>query len=413
MEAVTVKQKKVVKRKPRLRFAKFEGGWVNLTLGDILSFKNGINADKERYGRGVKFINVLDIINNHYITYDNIVGSVEITEKEFEKNQVTYGDILFQRSSETREEVGQANVYLDNERDSVFGGFVIRGKKKADYQPIFMNYLLKTWLARKEITTKSGGSTRYNVGQDTLRAVVIYSPSLPEQKKIASFLSAVDKKIQQLTHKKELLEQYKKGVMQKLFSQEIRFKDESGEDYPDWEEKRLGKYIDEFREKSTSNNQFEVLTSSNKGLMKQNDYFGDNRLTERENIGFNIIPDGYLTYRSRSDNRKFSFNMNTLGFTGIISIYYPVFKIKDGASKFILELTNFYNHFIGRYSVGTSQTVLSLNDLRRIKFRLPCGKEQKKIAAFLEIIDKKIEKATSQITQTQQFKKGLLQQMFV
>ncbi len=89
-------------------------------------------------------------------TYDDIIGSVEITDKELEKNQVTYGDILFQRSSETREEVGQANVYLDKERSAVFGGFVIRGKKNVDYEPIFLNYLLKTWLVRKEITTRTG-----------------------------------------------------------------------------------------------------------------------------------------------------------------------------------------------------------------------------------------------------------------
>jgi len=252
MEAANIEHKNEVEKTPKLRFPEFEGEWKNIKLGELFSFKNGINADKEKYGSGVKFINVLDIINNHYITYNNILGSVEITEKEFEKNEVTYGDILFQRSSETREEVGQANVYLDKERSAVFGGFVIRGKKIADYQPIFMNYLLKTWLARKEITTRSGGSTRYNVGQDTLRKIVIYSTSISEQKKIASCLSKVGQKIQQLTRKKELLEQYKKGVMQKIFSRELRFKDDNGNNFSDWEEKQLSEFlIPTFREVPT------------------------------------------------------------------------------------------------------------------------------------------------------------------
>jgi type I restriction enzyme S subunit len=153
---------------PQLRFSGFEGEWKTVILGDLLTFKNGLNSDKEKYGKGVKFINVLDILNNDFITYDKIIGSVEITEKEFEKNEVSYGDILFQRSSETRTEVGQANVYLDRDKSSVFGGFVIRGKAKYEYDPLFMNYLLSTPIARKEITDKSGGSTRYNVGQDTL-----------------------------------------------------------------------------------------------------------------------------------------------------------------------------------------------------------------------------------------------------
>ena len=103
---------------PELRFKEFNEEWKTLILGDLLTFKNGLNSDKEKYGKGIKFINVLDILNNDFITYDNIIGSVEITEKEFEKNEVSYGDILFQRSSETREEVGQTNVYLDRNKIS-------------------------------------------------------------------------------------------------------------------------------------------------------------------------------------------------------------------------------------------------------------------------------------------------------
>ena len=94
-----------------------------------MEFKNGINASKEQYGKGVKFINVLDILNNDFITHDKIIGSVDVENEIFEKYPVNYGDILFQRSSETREEVGSASVYLDKEHTATFGGFVIRGKK--------------------------------------------------------------------------------------------------------------------------------------------------------------------------------------------------------------------------------------------------------------------------------------------
>ena len=97
---------------PQLRFKEFDGEWEAKKLGDIFTFKNGVNASSEQYGSGYKFINVLDIINNNFITYDNIIGCVDITEKELLKNDVKYGDILFQRSSETRNEVGQSSVYL-------------------------------------------------------------------------------------------------------------------------------------------------------------------------------------------------------------------------------------------------------------------------------------------------------------
>jgi len=219
-----------VSNAPELRFSQFSDDWIRTHLSELLDFKNGINAEKEKYGSGYKFINVLDIIDNSFITHNVIKGSVQISEDEFKKNIVEYGDILFQRSSETRLEVGQANVYLDRDSPATFGGFVIRGKKKSNYEPFFMNTVLKTSKPRKEITSRSGGSTRFNIGQETLRTISISIPSLPEQKKIADFLSVVDERIDILTRKKELIQQYKKGMLQQLFPRkgettpQLRFK---------------------------------------------------------------------------------------------------------------------------------------------------------------------------------------------
>ena len=222
----------IQKNTPVLRFIEFKDAWEMKKLGELLEFKNGINASKEQYGSGVKFINVLDILNNDFIIYDKIIGSVEVEEETLLKYSVCYGDILFQRSSETREEVGTACVYLDLNQIATFGGFVIRGRKIGEYNPIFLNKLLKTDLSRDQITSKSGGSTRYNVGQETLFSISLPLPALPEQTKIANFLTAVDEKLQILKKKKTLLEQYKKGVMQKIFSQALRFKNDNGEDFP-------------------------------------------------------------------------------------------------------------------------------------------------------------------------------------
>lgn len=221
---------------PHLRFPQFNNAWESRKLGDLLEFKNGINASKEQYGKGFRFINVLDILSNDFITYDNIAGMVDVDETIVEKYSVRYGDILFQRSSETREEVGTANVYLDKEKIATFGGFVIRGKKIGDYDPIFLNKLLKTDTARNSITSKSGGSTRYNVGQEILSSVVLHFPTLEEQTKIASFLSLIDERIQTQRKTITTLETLIKGVSKKLFSQKIRFKKFT----EDWEVKKLG-----------------------------------------------------------------------------------------------------------------------------------------------------------------------------
>src|SRR5690606_1398613 len=225
---------------PKLRFKEFGGCWENTSFQSLFTFKNGINASKEQYGSGTKFINVLDIINNpNGITYDSIIGSVQVSQKEIDKNLVNHGDVVFQRSSETREEVGQSNVYLSKE-PVVFGGFVIRGSAQVPYDPLFMNGLLKTDKIRDQITQLSGGSTRFNIGQDSLNKVSIFLPSKEEQTKIATFLSVVDEKISQLSQKLHLLSQYKQGMMQKLFSQQIRFKADDGSEFGEWEEKKLG-----------------------------------------------------------------------------------------------------------------------------------------------------------------------------
>lgn len=147
--------------------------------------------------------------------------------------------------------------------------------------------------------------------------------------------------------------------------------------------------------------------------MMQSDYYSEGRITERSNVGFHVIPHGYLTYRSRSDDRMFFFNLNELGKTGIISHYYPVFSMNNGQNHFFVELTRYHSKIFGKYAVGTSQVVLSYNAFCAIILKFPCTQEQQKIAQFLQSIDKKVDAVALQIEQTKLFKKGLLQQMFV
>ena len=116
-----------------------------------------MNPDAKRFGTGTKFISVMDILNNQYICYDNIRASVELQDGDIEAYGVNYGDILFQRSSETLEDIGRANVYLDS-KPAIFGGFVIRGKSKDNYNPLFFRYLLASPTARKRIIVKGAGA---------------------------------------------------------------------------------------------------------------------------------------------------------------------------------------------------------------------------------------------------------------
>lgn len=384
---------------PKLRFKEFSGDWEEIKLKQILEFKNGINASKEQYGKGIKFINVLDILNNDFITYDNIIGKVDIDEKLLDKYSVNYGDILFQRSSETREEVGMANVYLDN-KIATFGGFVIRGKKIGNYVPTFINKVLKTNLARNEITSKAGGSTRYNVGQDILNEVRIIIPNIQEQQKIADFLSSVDKKISITEEKLDLFKKYKKGIMQKIFKQELRFKDSNGNDYPEWEEKKLGELCKITTGKldanaMVENGKYRFYTCAREFYFINNYAFDTEALLISGN-GANV---GYIHY--------YKGKFNAYQRTYVLDKFYENIIF----IKYVLERNLKQRIEKEKNSGNTPYIVLSV--LTDMDIQLPCLEEQQKIANFLSSIDKKIDNLAAELEDLKEFKKGLLQQMFV
>ena len=179
---------------PPLRFPEFTKEWEEHALAEYLDFKNGLNPDVKRIGRGLPFISVMDILADGTINYDSIRGKVEATEREIENFSVEKGDILFQRSSETLEDVGRANVYMDN-RTAVYGGFVIRGRKIGDYNPLFFKYLLSTPLARKRTCRMGAGAQHFNIGQDGLSKISLCFPLMEEQNKIARLLSLIDERI--------------------------------------------------------------------------------------------------------------------------------------------------------------------------------------------------------------------------
>ena len=147
---------------------------------------------------------------NKHLTFRFLFWFQNFFEKTLHENSVEFGDILFQRSSETRKEIGMSNVYLDNKL-STFGGFVIRGKKNIDNKnnPSFINYLLRSQTVRKDIVFRGAGAQHYNIGQEDLKKVSINIPSLAEQNKITNILELLDKKIVLQTKKIEDLKLFK------------------------------------------------------------------------------------------------------------------------------------------------------------------------------------------------------------
>ena len=180
---------------PNLRFPEFEGEWELHRTTEYFEFKNGLNPEAKRFGDGIKFISVMDILNNRYITYDKIIGCVVPNTDDLEDFGVNYGDVLFQRSSETLEDVGRANVYLDK-KTALFGGFVIRGKKCGDYNPLFFRYLLSSPNVRKRIIIQGAGAQHFNIGQEGLSKVYLNVPSKDEQKRVSQLFDLIDERIE-------------------------------------------------------------------------------------------------------------------------------------------------------------------------------------------------------------------------
>jgi type I restriction enzyme S subunit len=227
---------------PKLRFSEFPDTWVSKKLIElsINGFSNGVFNDPKKVGSGYKIINVKDMYSEYYINTNNLT-LLDLDEKEFLKNKVIYGDIFFTRSSLVKEGIAHSKVNLSYDDDITYDGHLIRMRpNQLLSNSLFLGYNFSTTTSRKQFILRGKTTTMTTIGQDDIATIDIYLPSLEEQTRIANFLSSVDEKLNLLKEKKALLEDYKKGIMQKIFNQEIRFKDDNSNDFEDWEEKTLG-----------------------------------------------------------------------------------------------------------------------------------------------------------------------------
>ena len=156
-----------------------------------------------------------------------------------------------------------------------------------------------------------------------------------------------------------------------------------------WEQRKVGDVIEDYIEKTTVQNQYPVLTSSQQqGIVLQEDYFADRQVTTNDNVGYYVLPRGYFTYRSRSDTDLFVFNRNNLIDKGIISYYYPVFRPKNADSNFLLRRLNYgIRSQLSMAAEGTGQHVLAHSKFKNMEFLVSSVPEQKLIGAYFEKLD--------------------------
>lgn len=186
----------------------------------------------------------------------------------------------------------------------------------------------------------------------------------------------------------------------------------------DWEQRKVGELIEEYKEITTCNNQYPALTSSRKGIFLQTEYFSGHQVASEDNTGYNIVPRGYFTYRHMSDDEIFYFNINDIVDNGIVSTLYPVFKAKDNEmDSYLLRYILNYGHEFRKYALlqkqGGSRTYMYLSKLNELEITIPkTFGEQNKISEFLCNLDHLITLHRRKCDEVRQLKKFMLQKMF-
>lgn len=231
----------------------FPSDWLLQRLGDIFSFANGVNADKASYGKGCRFINVLETITYSHIHGPEVPGRITLPGSVVDAYIVEKGDILFNRTSETDADVGLASAYLGEER-VVFGGFVIRGRPvKEAFDSTYAGYALRAPFIRSQVISMGQGAVRSNIGQESLKRVVAPVPPAAEQRAIAKALSDVDALLARLDRLIAKKRDIKQAAMQQILTGQTRLKGF----YAEWSRATLG----------------ELFTFKN-GLNKAKQFFG-------------------------------------------------------------------------------------------------------------------------------------------
>ncbi len=286
---------------------------------------------------------------------------------------------------------------------------------KSNFEILFL-YAIVQKFNWKKLNEASGVPS---LSKKTIEKVMQFYPTQLEQKKLGYLLKIIAETIALQQQQLNLYIKLKKGLLQKLFPKngemvpEIRFADFTG----DWEQHKLGTLIVPFNKTTTINNQYPVLTSSRKGLFFQTDYYDGNQIASKNNIGYNIVPRGYFTYRHMSDDLIFKFNINNLVDNGIVSTLYPVFTVNNKLDseylKYQLNDGEEFKRFAITQKQGGSRTYMYLSKLKKLLLTIPNLDEQVEISNFLDSLNSVINLQQEKLNELEALKKYLLQKLFI
>ena len=397
---------------PSIRFRGFDDAWEQRKLGDIADIVGGgtPSTGNQSYWDGdIDWYAPAEIADQIYANS----SQKKITGLGYENSSAKMlppGTVLFT----SRAGIGKTAILT--RKGCTNQGFqsIVPHRGALDSYFIFS----RTGELKRYGELVGAGSTFVEVsGKQMAVMELMVPPTMREQQTIGGFFQQLDQLITLHQRKFEKLTNVKKSMLEKMFPQ-------NGSCYPEtrfngftdpWEQRKVGELIEDYIEKTTVQNQYPVLTSSQQqGVVFQEDYFADRQVTTNDNIGYYVLPYGYLTYRSRSDTDVFVFNRNNIIDRGIISYYYPVFLPKDCDSNFLLRRLNHgIKKQLSMAAEGTGQKVLAHNKFKNMVVDVPEIEEQQKIGLYFESLDHLITLHQRELEKLQSIKKSLLEKMFV
>ncbi|WP_339388434.1 restriction endonuclease subunit S [Vibrio caribbeanicus] len=417
---------------PKLRFGEFEAYWVKQALGERMTIFRGASprpkGDPRYYGGSVPRLMIQDATRDGKYTTPRIDF---LTEEGGERSRYLNAGSVVLSCSGTRVAIPTLLAV-----DACVHDGWLAFKDYKDIEPEYLYYLFVKLHERMQGSATTGGVFN-NLTTEIMNNLLMSFPTLPEQQKIASFLSKVDEKIALLTEKKDKLTEYKKGVMQQLFNGRweeqqgeltfipptLRFKADDGTEFPDWEEKRITEIAHTY---------IGLVTTMTAHYVERDGVF----LIRNSDIKQNKIKTEQLIQLSHNfakehKNRALQLNDIVTVHTGDIGVSSVITEDLVGSQGFATLNTRlisdrisaeylcwYYNSFSNikfAYSVATGdgRSNYNLKDFNRAMIPIPEMAEQIKIANFLSAIDQKIDLANSELEKAKEWKRGLLQQMFV
>lgn len=395
---------------PTLRFPAFLDRWKKDKLGNVITFQNGVGHERSIDESG----NVV-VVNSKFISTEGTV------RKHTHRVLTIIPDNSFcMVMSDVPNGKAIAKCYYFEKGDY----FSLNQRICSIKSETEINKFLFYRINRNKYYLKfDNGVGQTNLRKSEVLNCPIKLPSLPEQQKIADFLTVIDKRIELLEKKKTLLETYKKGVIKKIFNQEIRFREDNFTEFPDWKKFKLNQVLFEHKERNTESKFDEVFSvSKHKGVINQIEHLG--RSYSAETIDHYKLINNWDVVYTKSPTSDFPFGIikqNTTGRTGVLSPLYGVFKPKNKwigkmMASYFESWVNTYNYLVPLVQKGAKNTMNINNDtfLNGKQISLPTSEnEQEKISKFLLSIENQIELLKTQIDKSKTWKKGLLQKMFV